>query len=141
MALSVPLEHFRSVRRKFDRIGVDLYAYNLSFQDDFTDEEIQRGFEMADALGVKVMTASANQSVVKRVAPVAERFKMRVGMHNHWQIAPNEFATPTISRGRWRSRRTSPSTSTSAISRRRISTPSRSSRRTTIASSRSTSRM
>lgn len=92
--LSVPLEHFRAVRRKFDLIGVDLSAYNLSFQDDFSDEEIRRGFEMAEALGVKAITASANQSVVARVAPMAERFKMRVGMHNHSRIAPNEFATP-----------------------------------------------
>ena len=92
--LTVPMEHFTSVRRQFDRAGIDLYAYNLSFQDDFTDEEIQRGFEMAQALGVKAMTASANQSVVRRLVPVAARFKMRVGMHNHSHIAPNEFATP-----------------------------------------------
>lgn len=92
--LTVPMEHFTSVRRTFDRAGIELYAYNLSFQDDFTDEEVRRGFEMAAALGVKVMTASANQGVVTRVAPVAERFKMRVGMHNHSHIAPNEFATP-----------------------------------------------
>jgi sugar phosphate isomerase/epimerase len=92
--MSVPLEHFRSVRRKFDRIGVGLSAYNLSFQDDFSDDEIRRGFEMAEALGVTVITASANQSVVKRIAPLAARFRIRVGMHNHSRIAPNEFATP-----------------------------------------------
>ncbi|HEY2905121.1 MAG TPA: sugar phosphate isomerase/epimerase [Vicinamibacterales bacterium] len=92
--LSVPMEHFKSIRRKFDRIGVDLFAYNLSFKEDFTDDEIRRGFEMAEALGAKVITASANQSVVKRIAPFAERFKMRVGMHNHSNISPDEFATP-----------------------------------------------
>jgi len=92
--LSVPLEHFTSIRHKFDRIGVDLFAYNLSFRDDFTDDEIRRGFEMAEALGAKVITASANPSVVTRIAPFAERFKMRVGMHNHSNISPSEFATP-----------------------------------------------
>jgi sugar phosphate isomerase/epimerase len=92
--LSVTLEHFRSVRRKFDRIGVDLSAYNLSFEDDFTDDEIRRGFEMADALGVKAITASANQNVVARVAPAAARFRVPVGMHNYSNIAPNQFATP-----------------------------------------------
>jgi len=92
--MSVPLDHFRSIRRMFDRAGVNLSAYNLSFQDDYSDDEIRRGFEMAVALGVKVITASANKSVVTRVAPLAKRFRITVGMHNHWQQLPNEFATP-----------------------------------------------
>jgi len=92
--LSVPLSEFTAVREKFDRAGIDLYAYNLSFRDDFTDEEIQRGFEMAKALGVKAMTASSNVTTAKRLDPFAQRFKMRVGMHNHSQLRPNEFASP-----------------------------------------------
>jgi hypothetical protein len=32
-------------------------AYNLSFDDTFTDEEIDRGFEMAKALGADFITA------------------------------------------------------------------------------------
>ena len=49
---------------------------------------------MARALGAPVITASANQEVVRRVAPHAEKAKMRVGMHNHSDVNPNEFATP-----------------------------------------------
>jgi len=92
--LQVPMEHFKSLRRKFDRAGIELTAYNLSFNDRFTDEEIRRGFEMAGALGVKVITASANQATVPRIAPLAERFKIPVAVHNHSKISPNEFATP-----------------------------------------------
>lgn len=92
--LSVPLEEFKTVRAKFDRAGIDLYAYNLSFRDDFTDAEIERGFEMAKALGVNVMTASSNVNTAKRIDPFAKRYKIRVGMHNHSNIRPNEFATP-----------------------------------------------
>jgi sugar phosphate isomerase/epimerase len=92
--LEVPLKEFEAIRAKFDRAGIELSAYNLSFQDSFTDEEIARGFEMAKALGVNVITASANQQVVRRVAPAAERARIRVGMHNHSRIDPNEFATP-----------------------------------------------
>src|SRR5262245_35302060 len=50
--LETPLDHFKGVRAKLDRAGIELYAYNLSFRDDFTDEEMDRGFEMAKALGV-----------------------------------------------------------------------------------------
>ena len=92
--LTVPLDEFKAVRRKFDQAGIELYAYNLSFRDDFSDEEIARGFEMARALGAKVMTASSNVSTAKRIDPFAKNAKMLVGMHNHSNIRPNEFATP-----------------------------------------------
>lgn len=91
--LETPLSHFREIGDKFRAAGVDPYAYNYSFQDDFTDEEIDRGFEMAKALGAKVITASANQKTVPRIAAGAKKHRMRVGMHNHSRIDPNEFAT------------------------------------------------
>ena len=93
--LSTPLEDFHAIRQKFDRAGIELYAYNYSFRDDFTDDEIARGFDMAKALGAKVITASATVSVAKRVAPFAEKNRMVVGMHGHSNIKdPNEFAKP-----------------------------------------------
>ena len=92
--LSVPLDTFTDIRKKFDAAGVKLTAYNLSFQRDFTDDEILRGFEMARALGVDVITASAHLSVMPRVDPIAQKFKMRVGVHNHSNIVKDEFATP-----------------------------------------------
>src|SRR3954463_16382259 len=87
------LDFFKDIRRKFDRAGIQLSAYNYSFRDDFTDEEIERGFEMAQALGVTALTASSTVSVTKRVAPVAAKHQMMVGMHGHDNLAdPNEFA-------------------------------------------------
>jgi sugar phosphate isomerase/epimerase len=92
--LTVPLETFADIRRKFNAAGVTLTAYNLSFQRDFTNEEIRRGFEMARALGVDVITASAHASVIPRVDPIAQEFKIPVAVHNHSRIAEDEFATP-----------------------------------------------
>jgi sugar phosphate isomerase/epimerase len=93
--LTTPLEHFRQIRQKFDKAGVEIYAYNYSFRDDFTDEEIARGFEMAKALGVSRITASATVSSAKRVDPFAAKNRIYVGMHNHSNVKdPNEFATP-----------------------------------------------
>ncbi|MCC6588603.1 MAG: sugar phosphate isomerase/epimerase [Bryobacterales bacterium] len=91
---SVDLSEFKKVRQKFDAAGIDLYAYNYSFREDFTDEEIDRGFQMAKAMGVKVITASSNVTTAKRIDPFAKKHKIRVGMHNHSNIKPNEFATP-----------------------------------------------
>ncbi len=93
--LTTPLDHFKAVRKKFDDAGVRLHAYNLSFNDSFTDEEIDRGFQMARALGVKIITASATVSAAKRVAPFADKYKIMVAMHNHANLKdPNEFAKP-----------------------------------------------
>jgi sugar phosphate isomerase/epimerase len=93
--LSVPLDEFKAVRKKFDDAGIDLFAFNISFRDDFSDEEIDRGFEMAKALGVKVITASSTLTAAKRVAPFADKHRMIVAMHGHSNIKdPNEFAKP-----------------------------------------------
>jgi len=93
--LSVPLDHFKDVRNKFDAAGIKLQAYNLSFNDNFTDDEIDRGFQMAEALGVTLVTASSTLSAAKRVAPFAEKYKITVAMHGHSNLTdPNQFAKP-----------------------------------------------
>ena len=92
--LTTPLDHFRGVAGRFEEAGIGLSAYNLSFRDDFSDAEIERGFEMARALGAPAITASAQMSTVPRIARAAERHGMPVAMHNHSHVDPNEFATP-----------------------------------------------
>lgn len=93
--LSVSLDYFKGIRKKFDEAGVHLYAYNYSFADNFTDDEIERGFEFAKALGVHILTASTTIPVAKRVVPFAEKHKIWVAMHGHSDLKdPNQFAKP-----------------------------------------------
>jgi hypothetical protein len=94
--LSAPLDEMKAVRKKFTDAGINLCAYNLSFKDDFTDDEIERGFQMAEALGVNVITASSTLTVAKRLVPFVEKHnKMTVAFHGHADIdKPNEFAKP-----------------------------------------------
>ena len=40
------------------------------------------------------MTASSNVTTARRIDPFARKHKIRVGMHNHSNIKPNEFARP-----------------------------------------------
>jgi sugar phosphate isomerase/epimerase len=89
-----PLSFFQEVRGKFKKAGVDLCAFNYSFRDDYSDLEVERGFAMAKALGVPAITASSNQATVDRVAPLAKKHRIKVAIHNHSTIKPNEFATP-----------------------------------------------
>ena len=93
--LDTPLDHFRDIKKKFDAAGISIFAYNYSFNPTFTDQEIDRGFEIARALGAGVITASTTLDVAKRVVPFADKHKMVVAMHGHSNIKdPNEFATP-----------------------------------------------
>jgi sugar phosphate isomerase/epimerase len=93
--LETPLDHFADIRKKFNANRISIYAYNYSFTQSFTDAEIDRGFDMARALGAEIITASTTLDVAKRVAPFAEKHKMAVAMHGHSNLKdPNEFATP-----------------------------------------------
>lgn len=93
--MTVPLSRFRDVRRQFDRAGILLYAYNYSFRKDFTDDEIDRGFRMTQALGLRDITASSNVSLAHKIDGYARKYRITVGFHNHDDTSdPDEFSTP-----------------------------------------------
>ena len=92
--LETSMDSVKEVRGKFEKAGIKIYAYNYSFRENFTDEEIKKGFEFAEALGVKYITASSNVTTAKRIDPHAQKAKITVGMHNHSRIHENEFARP-----------------------------------------------
>ncbi len=93
--LATPISYFTAVRSKFEAAGITVFAYNLSFNDTFTDAEIDRGFQAARELGAQAITASTTVAVARRLVPFAERHGMPVAMHNHSRVDdPNEFATP-----------------------------------------------
>jgi sugar phosphate isomerase/epimerase len=93
--VETPMDHFRATAKRFKDAGITVYAYNYSFSSDMSDAEINRGFEIARALGAEIITASTRLDVIPRVVPYAEKHKMVVAMHNHSNLDdPNEFATP-----------------------------------------------
>jgi sugar phosphate isomerase/epimerase len=93
--LSAPIDRFKEVRKKFDDAGITLALLCFNMNQNTTDDEIEYGFQMAKALGVKAMTSSTQVAVAKRVAPFADKHKIMVGFHGHSNLTdPNEFATP-----------------------------------------------
>ena len=89
--LTIPLERFQDIGKKFTDAGLVFFSYNLSFRDDFTDEEIDRGFQMTRALGTKIITASSPVSVFPRLVPFAEKYDATVALHNHGN-GPDDFS-------------------------------------------------
>jgi sugar phosphate isomerase/epimerase len=99
--LDVKLDRYRDVAKKFKDAGLTFFSYNLSFNDSYTDDEIERGLLMARALGTRIITASSPLSVLPRVAPLAEKHDVVVALHNH-TTGPEEFAQAmAISRNIW----------------------------------------
>ncbi len=92
---ATPLSFFHDVRSKFENAGVKIYAYNYSFNKFMTNDEIDRGFQFAQALGVKFITASSQVSVAHKVDEYAKKYKIMVGFHGHDNTKdPDEFSTP-----------------------------------------------
>jgi sugar phosphate isomerase/epimerase len=93
--LRVPDSYFRNIAGRFTHAGVAISAYNYSPNASFSDEEIDRGFEMAKALGAQLITASVTFEIAKRIAPLADRHRMVVALQG---TAPggeaNGLATP-----------------------------------------------
>jgi len=93
--LETPLDHFKAIRKKFDAAGLSIYAYNYSPNTSYSDAEIDRGFEMAKALGAEIITSSTTIDVARKIAPFAEKHRMVVAMHGHSDTSkPGEFASP-----------------------------------------------
>ena len=93
--LRTPLGYFHTIGSRFQKAGIGIYAYNYSPNPSFSDEEIDRGFAMAKALGAEIVTASTTLDMAKRIAPFAEQHRMIVSMHGNSRVAdPNEVATP-----------------------------------------------
>ncbi len=92
-AVRVLIDYYREVGKKFKNAGIEVHVYNAAFGR--TDEELEREFEIAKAVGAQMMASSTTVSMAKRAAPFAEKHKMIVAFHNHSNITnQDQFGTP-----------------------------------------------
>jgi sugar phosphate isomerase/epimerase len=92
--LDAPMSFFKEARKKFDAAGISLSANGYIFRPELTDEMIERGFLMTQALGLDCMTTSTKIHMVPRIDKYAQKYKIMVGYHNHDVTSdPEEFST------------------------------------------------
>lgn len=89
-----PMDEVKNARKKFEDAGIQIYAVNYSFRDEWSDEQIDKGFQVTRALGTNKITASSNVDISARVDKFAQQYQTYVGFHNHDSMKPNEFSTP-----------------------------------------------
>ena len=75
---------FKAARKKFDDAGINVNAYCVNFPVTSTDEHLDRGFNGALLLGTSVMTASVKKPIVPRLDQWCQKYKIKLGLHNHW---------------------------------------------------------
>ena len=75
---------FKAIRKKFDDAGISVNAYCVNFPVTATDEHLDRGFNGAMLLGTRVMTASVKKPIVPRLSQWCQKYKIKLGLHNHW---------------------------------------------------------
>jgi sugar phosphate isomerase/epimerase len=79
--VSVSLDYFKAVRKRFNSAGLDINAFFPgSLAASSTDAELVRNCDIAKALGAKVIINMMPKSVAKRFAPLAEKNDLRVGL-------------------------------------------------------------
>jgi sugar phosphate isomerase/epimerase len=93
--LNVPMDYYTNIRKQFEDAGMRIFAYNLNFNDSFTDEERERSWQAAKALGADGCLGSFAISETARLVPFAEKHDMFISVHNHNNLVdPDQFATP-----------------------------------------------
>jgi sugar phosphate isomerase/epimerase len=75
---------FKATRKKFNDAGIRVSAYCVNFAEDSTDDYLDRGFNGALLLGTNVMTASVQKSITPRIDRWCQKYKIKLGLHNHW---------------------------------------------------------
>jgi len=75
---------FKATRKKFNDAGIRVSAYCVNFPEDSTDDYLDRGFNGALLLGTNVMTASVQKSITPRIDRWCQKYKIKLGLHNHW---------------------------------------------------------
>ena len=92
---TVPLDHFRAVRGKFDAAGIAIYG--LSAFPGSTPEQLTRTFEIAQVLGARIVTLSIKLSAARRIAPLAAQRDFIIGIQGNPDLSitdPDVISTP-----------------------------------------------
>lgn len=93
--LNTPISFFKDIGKKFDAAGINLHTYTVNFRADFTDEEIDKCFQHAKAMGVNILSTATMFSITPKLLTFAEKHKMYLAFHPRGLPGEaDEFTTP-----------------------------------------------
>ncbi|MCX6951849.1 MAG: sugar phosphate isomerase/epimerase [Verrucomicrobia bacterium] len=77
----------RALRKLYNDAGINIHIHKIAFGP--SDEEVEFNFLVAKALGCEGITTERSEAQIKRLAPFAEKHRIRVGFHNHTTNFPS----------------------------------------------------
>lgn len=93
--LSVSMDKFKEVRRKFDAAGIAIPIVKFGLNTNMPDAEIEYCFGVAKAMGVRAITCEPPLSQTRRLGEIAASHKIVLGYHGHSNMTnPESFAKP-----------------------------------------------
>lgn len=75
---------FKKVKGQLDEAGIAVSAYCTNFPNTANAEYMDRAFTGCGILGTKVLTTSCEKPVLDLLDQAAQKHKVKVGLHNHW---------------------------------------------------------
>ncbi len=90
--LSVSMDRYKALRKRFNDAGVSIYAWKC-LNPGMSDEEMEYVFNVAEALGCTHTTLELTEDVaqLKRIGAYAERRKIYAAYHSHGQGSMTAF--------------------------------------------------
>jgi sugar phosphate isomerase/epimerase len=94
---TVSLDYFKDIRKKFADAGIEISSMETSPGASPTDEELVRDCQITKALGAGYLMINSPRSVAKRLAPIAEKQGVKIGLEgrpNMKSTDPNAISKP-----------------------------------------------
>jgi len=91
--VTAPADYYRKIRKEFDDAGITVFTTWVTFNETYTDAEIDATFDAAKILGAKGCVGSFGLEVAHRLIPFPAKHGMFLGVHNHDNLSdPDAFS-------------------------------------------------
>jgi len=101
--LSVSMDKYRALRKMYNDAGVNIHIVKFGSIGNagMTDGEIDYYFNVAKALGAKGITRELSDEAARRLGPIADKYRIMIGFHNHTQMTSKTYEGPILSHGKY----------------------------------------
>ena len=100
---TAPMDGFKALRKMYNDAGVKIHIVkfvNIGAPN-MSDEQVDRCFEVAKALGAKGISREMHESTAKRLGPIADKHEIMIAFHNHTQLKPDTYDGTMLSYGKY----------------------------------------
>ena len=89
--VGLSMDKVKPFRQKYEDAGVMTAVVKFDNMEQLSDDEIDYSFNLTKAMGAHALSCEMAQPLAQKLAPFAEKHKMRVGFHGHLQGTPETF--------------------------------------------------